>query len=187
MDIEQIRNCMKKQLSESRYLHSFGVEEVACDLAVIYGYDMEKARIAGLLHDCAKNLTDKELIQECERQGLPITEIEQICAFLLHAKVGALHAREKYGVEDDEIQSSITYHTTGRPSMTLLEKIIFTADYIEPYRRPLPRIDEIRRAAYTDLDQAVLMILENTLNYLDTSGADIDTLTVDTYQYYQKK
>lgn len=187
MDIELLRDSMKKILKQPRYLHSIGVEEVACDLAVIHGYDEEKAGIAGILHDCAKNLSDDELLQCCEKYQLEITEIEARCPFLLHGKVGAAFARELYGITDQEILSSILYHTTGRPNMSLLEKIIFTADYIEPYRKPLPRIDKIRATAYSELDLAVLMILENTLGYLEQSKADIDTMTVDTYEYYKEK
>jgi len=186
MELEQMRDSMKMLLKESRYRHSIGVEEVAHDLAIIYGYDTIKACIAGILHDCARNIEDEELIKECERYHLPISEIETICAFLLHAKVGATYAQHKYGVEDEEIINAILFHTTGRPAMTLLEKIIFTADYIEPYRRPLPRIDEIRRIAYVDLDRAVLMILENTLTYLKNSATDIDMLTVEAFEYYKE-
>lgn len=185
MEIEQIRDCLKKQLKHTRYLHSEGVEEVAVDLAAIYGYDMEKARCAGLLHDCAKYLTDQELLAECDKHSLPVSEVERKCAYLLHAKVGAFYARVKYGISDDDILDSITYHTTGRPGMTLLEKIIFTADYIEPCRRPIPKLDEVRMAAYSDLDQAVLLILDNTLRYLHEVGGEIDTLTEETFQYYK--
>lgn len=187
MELEQIRECLKKQLKDSRYQHSKGVEEVAVDLAAIYGYDMEKAGYAGLLHDCAKYLTDQELLTECVKHDLPVSEVERNCPFLLHAKVGAVYARTKYGIMDDEILDSIVYHTTGRPGMTLLEKIIFTADYIEPYRRLLPKIDEIRQAAYQELDQAVYLILDNTLHYLYDNGGEIDTTTEDTYHYYKNK
>jgi predicted HD superfamily hydrolase involved in NAD metabolism len=187
MNVELLRDRMKETLKHPRYLHSIGVEEVAGDLAVIYGYDPEKAGIAGILHDCAKNLSDEELLQYCRRFQLEVTEIEARCPFLLHGKVGASFAKEHFGIEDPEIISSIVYHTTGRPNMSLLEKIIFTADYIEPYRRPLPRITEIRAIAYTELDWAVLMILENTLIYLEQSKAAIDTMTVDTYEFYKKK
>ncbi len=187
MNLELLRDRIKETLKQPRYIHSTGVEEVACDLAVIYGYDTEKASIAGILHDCARNLSDQELLQYCEVNHLEVTEIEARCPFLLHSKVGAAFAKELFGIEDPEIISSIIYHTTGRPNMTLLEKIIFTADYIEPYRKPLPRIDEIRAMAYLELDQAVLMILENTLGYLEQTKADIDTMTVDTYEYYKAK
>ena len=187
MDIELLRNSMKEILKQPRYHHSVGVEEVACDLAVIHGYDADKASIAGILHDCARNLSDEELIEYCEKYRLEVTDIEVRCPFLLHGKVGAAFARDQYGITDSEIISSIIYHTTGRPNMSLLEKIIFTADYIEPYRKPLPRINEIRAMAYSELDRAVLMILENTLDYLEQSKAEIDTMTIDTYKYYKEK
>ena len=186
MDLQMLEDSMKKTLKQPRYLHSIGVEEVACDLAVIYGYDTEKASIAGILHDCAKNLSDEELLSYSKQYQLPVSEIEARCPFLLHGKVGAAIAKDQYHITDSEIIDSILYHTTGRPDMSLLEKIIFTADYIEPYRRPLPRIDEIRWMAYTNLDRAVLIILKNTLNYLEQSKAEIDTMTVDTYHYYKK-
>ena len=186
MDLEILRDIMKQLLKQPRYIHSLGVEEVACDLAVIYGYDAEKASIAGILHDCARNLSDAELLSCCEQYHLQVTEMEAKCPFLLHGKVGAAFAKDLYGITDTEIINSIINHTCGRPNMSLLEKIIFIADYIEPYRKPLPRIDEIRRMAYNDLDRALVMILENTLNYLEQSKAEIDTMTVDTYEYYKK-
>lgn len=187
MEIEQMRQDIKNKLKASRYQHSIGVEEVSKDLAVIYGCDEKKACIAGLLHDCAKYLSGEELICECRRFHIPISEVEAGNADLLHSKVGAIYAKEQYGVEDEDIINSISYHTTGRPGMTLLEKIIFTADYIEPNRKPLPRIDEIRHAAYEELDQAIVMILKNTLDYLQSSGALIDALTNDTYEYYRTR
>lgn len=177
---------MRKILTDKRYRHSLGVEEVAYDLALIHGCDCTKSRIAGILHDCAKHLTNEELIEECMRNSLPISDVENQSIYLLHAKVGATFAQLKYGIEDVDIINAITYHTTGRPNMTLLEKIIFTADYIEPFRRPLPRIDYIREIAYNDLDFAVLLILENTLDYLQDIGVVIDPLTIETYHYYKK-
>lgn len=185
MELEQIKDCMKKQLKESRFRHCIGVEEVSYDLALIYGYDTRKASIAGILHDCAKFLTDEQLTRECNRYQIPIKEIELQCKGLLHAKVGAAFARDIYEIEDEDILNAITYHCTGRPAMSLLEKIIFTADYIEPFRKPLPRIDEIRKAAYEELDYAVYIILKNTLDYLQNTGAVIDTLTNETYEYYK--
>lgn len=186
MDLEQIHESLKEVLNESRYKHSLGVKEVAQDLAVIYGYNEDKAILGGVLHDCARYLSNDALLQECDLRHISITEIERSCPVLLHAKVGALFARIKYGVEDEEVINAITYHTTGRPKMTLLEKIIFTADYIEPYRKPLPRIDEIRKAAYRDLDYAVVLILENMVNYLKDSQKAMDQTTLQTYEYYKK-
>ncbi len=185
MDIQQLRDSMKEVLSPSRYLHSIGVEEVARDMAVIFGYEEEKAGIAGILHDCAKYLSEVQLLEQCEIHHLEVREAERKCPFLLHGKVGAVFAKEKYGIFDEEILTSIEYHTTGRPGMTLLEKIIFTADYIEPYRRPVPNIEDIRKAAYSDIDRGVLLILENMLNYLRQSEVVIDGRTEDTLSYYQ--
>ncbi|NLK29178.1 MAG: HD domain-containing protein [Clostridiales bacterium] len=186
MDMEIIRERMKAILNENRYQHVLGVEEVCKDLAVIHGYDMEKAGIAGLLHDCAKNLTDEELLQKCKEYHLPVTEAEEKSIYLLHAKVGAAIAKDQFGVHDDDILKAITFHTTGRPAMSLLEKIVFTADYIEPNRKPLPRIKEIRIAAYDNLDLAVFLILKNTLDYLKSTSANIDKKTIETYEYYRK-
>lgn len=186
MNLQELRLSMKNDLREARYLHSVGVEETAFDLALIHGYDTKKASIAGILHDCAKNISDNELLMECERYHIPVSDVENKCIFLLHAKVGAMYAKEKFGVKDEEIFNAIWNHTTGCPGMSLLEKIIFTADYIEPYRRPLPRINEIRWKAYNDLDQAVYMVLDNTLQYLFNSGTIIDPVTIDTYHYYKK-
>lgn len=185
MKLDQIREILKSNLKPSRYQHSIGVEEVSHDLAIIYGCEEEKAILAGILHDCAKFLSDDELLQECEAHSILITEIERQCPFLLHAKVGALYAAERYEITDKEILSAITYHTTGKPDMTLLEKIIFTADYIEPFRKPLPRIAQIREAAYTDLDYAVSLILENMIKYLRESGSIIDQTTIETYNFYK--
>lgn len=186
MDLEMLRECMKSILKESRYRHSLGVEEVSYDLALIYGYDTELASIAGILHDCARGLTNEGVLSECRKNNLPVTEIEEQNLLLLHGKLGAFYAKVKYGVENEEIINAILYHTTGRPAMTLLEKIIFTADYIEPYRKPLPEIDKIRITAYENLDLAVLIILKNTLEYLKTTGTVIDNLTNETYEYYKK-
>lgn len=185
MDLEQIREHMRLTLTPPRYLHSLGVEEVACDMAVIFGYNEEKARLAGILHDCAKCISEEELLANCVKYKLTVTETERQCPFLLHGKVGAAFAKDRYGVEDEEVLSAITFHTTGRPAMILLEKIIFTADYIEPYRKPLPRITQLREAAYSDINLAVRLVLENMIQYLESSNDVIDTITIDTYHYYK--
>lgn len=185
MEAEQLRESMRLVLNKSRYQHVLGVEEVAVDLAVIHGSHTNKARTAGILHDCAKFLTEDELLRESKKYNLPISEAESRSVYLLHAKVGAVYAKEKYGVVDEDVLNAITFHTTGRPGMTLLEKIVFTADYIEPNREPLPRIEEIRIAAYDNLDLAIFMVLENTLNYLQSIDATIDNRTNETYIYYR--
>lgn len=185
MSIEDLRATMKDVLSKSRYLHVISTEEVSVDLAIIHGCDARKASIAGILHDCAKYLSNEELIEECKKYNLPITEAEEKSSQLLHAKVGAVYAEHIYNITDKEILNAIIYHTTGRPNMTLLEKITFTADYIEPNRKILPRINEIRKAAYDNLDYAIYLILENTLDYLKVTNSVMDEKTEMTYEYYR--
>lgn len=146
---------------------------------------MEKTGVAAILHDCAKPLSDNVLLMECNNRGIPVSQYEAKNLQLLHAKIGAVIAKEEYGVEDVDILNAITYHTTGRPGMSILEKIIFIADYIEPNRKELPRIKEIRKAAYTNIDYAIVMILENTLTYLQSTDTCIDIMTVRTCEYYQ--
>lgn len=177
---------MSKVQDGKRYEHTLSVAYTAANLAACHGGDPEKALVAGMLHDCAKGLPDHKLLEICEKHHIPISGEERRKPSLLHAKVGSYLAHKKYEVTDPDILNAICYHTTGRPEMTLLEKIIFVADYMEPGRRQAPRLDQIRRMSYTDLDQAVLMILEDTLAYLQENSTVIDQTTQETYNYYLK-
>lgn len=185
--IEQLRTHVKDALrtDNMRYQHTLGVANTSACLAMCHGADMNKAYIAGLLHDCAKCVPDDVKIAECEQFGLPISDIEFESPYLLHSKLGAYYAAHKYNVEDDEICSAIQWHTTGKPAMTLLEKIVFIADYIEPYRNKAANLDGIRQMAFTDIDMAAYVILDDTLSYIRKTGRNIDTQTVDTYEYYK--
>ena len=126
-------------------------------------------------------------LKVAEKHGLEITEIEQKNPFMLHAKVGALLAEKKYDIEDQEVLSAIRWHTTGKPDMTLLEKIVYVADYIEPKRDKAPNLKEVRKMAFVDLDQALLKILGDTLNYLGDSPDEVDTMTKATYDFYKNQ
>ncbi len=182
--LELIR-AMQKELKYSRFIHSLGVAFTAASLAERYGVDMHKAETAGILHDCAKYVDVEKMESLCVKNGLPVTEMERGSAALLHSKAGSILARTKYGIEDEEILNAIRYHTTGRPAMTLLEKIIFISDYIEPGRDQAPHLEEIRKAAFSDLDRALCMILRDTLSFLNGSGKAIDSMTQKTYDYYR--
>lgn len=188
-DILDLQKKLSKIMSAKRLYHSLGVQGMSLALAIRYGYDMDKANLAGLLHDCAKDLEDEELIKECNTYNLPVSPVETRNGFLLHGKLGAYYAQHKYGVDDSEIISSIYWHTTGRPDMTLLEKIVFVADYIEPNRsvKRIPELNTIRAIAFADLDKAVTEILKNTLLYLEKQGQEIDNLTVVAYDYYRNR
>lgn len=186
MDRNEMIDKLKGKLTEKRLIHSYGVEYTAACLAMRYKADIQKARIAGLLHDNAKCLPTEDKLKKCEKFKLPINDFERANPDLLHGKLGAYYAREKYGVRDEEILDAITYHTTGRPAMTLMDKIIFVADYIEPNRKIIFELPQIRKEAFMDIDATVLHILKNTLEYLDGKTDIIDEMTEETYKYYLK-
>lgn len=175
---------LEKELKYSRYLHTLGVAFTAASLAMAHGADVAQAEEAGLLHDCAKCIGEDEMIRLCEENGVEITVAERRSPFLLHAKAGAILARQEYGVTDREVLRAITWHTTGRPAMTLLEKIIFLADYIEPGRCEAPRLPQIRALAFRDLDGALRAVLDDTMAYLRAQGEPIDPMTERTQAYY---
>ena len=179
-----LRKQMEKVQDEKRYEHTLGVAFTAASLAMRYGADVKQAQVAGLLHDCAKCMTNEERLSICKKNKLEVTPVEKANPFLLHAKVGAFLAKEKYGIQDEEILSAVRCHSTGRPNMPLLEKIVFTADYIEPSRKTAPNLDEVRTMAFQNLDIALCKILSDTLNYLDTVDQEIDPMTKETYHYY---
>lgn len=178
---------MEKELDERRYNHTVGVAYTAGSLAAIYGEDVEKAMIAGMLHDSAKCMTSRKRIDICNKNQIPVSELEYRNPFLLHAKVGRYIAKEKYGIDDEDVLNAIEFHTTGRPGMSTLEKILYIADYIEPHRNQATNLLEIRKSAYNDLDKTLVMILHDTLSYLRSAGNEIDQLTQDTYDYYKNK
>ena len=181
-----LRSEMKNVLDDQRYEHTLGVAYTATALAMCHGVDLDKAFIAGLLHDCAKGLSHEERLRICMQNNLPVSAIERENPSLLHAKVGAYLARTDYHVTDEDVLNAIMYHTTGRPAMGILEKIIYIADFIEPNRRPLRRMEEIRYLAFQDLDAAMLLTVQNVLEYLDATGKRIDDVTRETYEYYKK-
>lgn len=187
MDLYEIQAMVSKKQSHERFCHTLGVQTTSFSLAIVNNEDYNKAILAGLLHDLAKSLPDHELINECKKHHIAISEIEYISPYLLHGKLGAFYAKEQFCIKDEDILNAITYHTTGRPKMSTLEKIIFVADYIEPNRRQdqIPHLSKIRETAFSDLDRSLLLILSNTIEYLNKKNKVIDTLTMDSYNYYK--
>lgn len=179
-----IQNQLKVTLGEKRFEHTQGVMYTAASLAMRYGIPMQQAQLAGLLHDCAKAVPNEEKLELCKKYGIIVSEVERENPSLLHAKLGAYLAREKYGVEDEEILHAIYVHTTGEPGMNTLDKIIFIADYIEPNRDSQPNLEYVRKVAFWDLNQAMEGILYDTLQYLEQSDKKIDPMTQKTYDYY---
>lgn len=181
-DLKTLRKEMEKELHAKRYEHTLSVAYTAASLAMVHDADTESALIAGMLHDCAKSYSAKKLISLCKKNNLSVSDVElQNPTALLHAKAGSFLAHEKYGVNDEDILNAIKYHTTGRPNMSKLEKILYIADYIEPGRTHAANLGQIRKLAYEDLDKALLHILEDTLAYLHSVDGKIDSMTKATY------
>ncbi|NMB98017.1 MAG: HD domain-containing protein [Clostridiaceae bacterium] len=183
MTIEDIKSKLKLSISPRRYKHSESVMEVAVKLAKKYGADVNKATIAGLLHDCAKGRTEMELIELCKKFNIQIDEYKKMHPELLHSEVGAFIAKTDYGIEDQEILNAVRYHTMGRENMSLMEKIIFIADYIEPGRK-FSGVEAIRKLAYNDIDKSILKALDTTLVHLIKIGGIIHPDTIKTRNYF---
>ena len=184
-NILKMQKKLRKYIDEDRYWHTIGVMYTAASLAMCHGADMEKAMVAGLLHDCAKCIPNHKKLKLCEQYHIHISETEKNAPYLLHAPLGASIAKDKYDVTDQEILSAITWHTTGRPGMSLLDKIIYIADFIEPMRCKASNLPEVRRLAFEDLDMAVYVTLRDTLHYLKNS-ASLDKRTIEAYNYYKR-
>lgn len=184
--IREIKAELKNHLDDARMEHTLGVMYTAAALAMRYHADMEKALLAGILHDCAKCVPGNQKLVLCHEYGLEVTDTEQKNPGLLHAKLGAAFAKDIYHVDDEEILNAIICHTTGRPKMTLLDKIIYIADYMEPGRRELPNMAEVRRLAFEDIDECLYRILKDSLKYLLTRDMPIDPMTEQTYKSYKE-
>lgn len=167
-NIEKIKNDLKNNLSQFRYEHSIRVAESARSLAEHYNINAEKAYIAGLVHDIAKEFSSEENEKWVEKYKLPKELLAPKFKDIIHADIGAVVVKELYGF-DDEICNAIKYHTVGNISMSLFDKVIFVADIIGR-KISNPQIDEIREFAYQDIDKAIKQILINQKKMLESSG-----------------
>lgn len=178
MSLEQMKEELKKRLKPSRFRHSLGVEETAVFLADRFGVDEEQARVAGLLHDCAREFRNEDMVKEAEKRGIAIGEVERSMPLLLHADIGAQRVREIYGVDDKDVSQAIARHTVGGPQMTKLDKIIWYADMIEP-GRDFPGVDELRKLAKTaSLDEMLLAGLSHSIIFVVKKGHLVHPATV---------
>lgn len=185
--ITKIRRKLMTELDTERYEHTLGVMYTAASMAMRYDEDVEKALLAGLLHDCAKCISGENKIKLCNKYHLSVSEVEKKNPSLLHAKLGAFLAAKKYHIKDKDVINAIASHTTGCPNMTLLDKIIYIADYIEPGRKELPNMAEVRKLAFTDINKCLYRILEDSLVYLNSKNISVDPMTEKTYLYYKNK
>lgn len=182
-DIEEIKNYLKNKLSEKRYKHSLGVADEAVKLAAHYYADKDKAYLAGLVHDAAKetkNAEAKSLLKD--RYGLTLDPITENTHKLLHGPLGACIAQSEFGINDPEILDAVKYHTTAKANMGLLTKIIYIADYIEP-NRDFDGVEELRALAYEDIDKAILLGIDFTIGELLERGSMFHPDTVHARNY----
>lgn len=161
---------LKTMLTPERFLHSLGVRDTAVRLAKLYGADEKKAEIAGLLHDNAKNMDN--IYERCRDLEVELDEFEMRNSRLVHAKLGAETAKCEFGISDSEIISAIRWHTVGKPDMSLLEKIIFVADLIEPQRK-FPDVKKIREIAENSIDTAFLECVKGTVEVNKKRGFEV--------------
>jgi len=173
----QIIKFLEKNLDKQRFEHSLRVMDTAEKLAIHYGINVEKAKIAGLIHDCAKNMNDEEMKNIIIDNNYNYNDIYIKTAALMHGLVGGIIAKNIMGIEDQEILNSVIYHTTGRENMSMLEKIIYISDYIEPMRK-FEGIENIRNMVYTDLDEALLLTFDRTINYIISKGQPLHLDTI---------
>jgi putative nucleotidyltransferase with HDIG domain len=166
MNLVDMKNILKKSIGEKRYVHSLGTMEEAVRLSILYKVDIEKARIAGLLHDCGKSMEKNDN--------------------LTHAAKSAEFAKTVYHVEDEDILNAILYHTTGRENMTILEKIIYIADKTEPGRK-YEYVDNLRKIANININDALIYSLERTIEYVEQKNQDLDIESIKTLNFLKEE
>lgn len=170
MDIEEIKAELKRTLSEKRYIHSLGVADESKKLAKKYGANPEQAYLAGLVHDCAKEVPPQNMEDLLKNKyRIAIDAFSRMTPKILHGPLGACEAQSRFGIYDPEILDAIKYHTTGKGGMSLLSKIIYIADYIEP-NRDFDGVEELRSLAYKDIDEAIIKGIDDTIADLTSRG-----------------
>ena len=183
--IDLIKSDLKEKLSKKRYEHTLGVAYTSAALAMRYGEDIVKAELAGILHDVAKGEKVSKLKEDMKEFDDPYTDKTYVALVadkapqILHAIYAPYLARKNYNIKDEDILSAIRWHTTGKKDMSMLEKIVFVADYIEPNRKQLPGLDEIRKLAFEDITKAIGRIAKSTIEYLSSQDMYIDKFTYE--------
>jgi len=176
LDIPELRACSYSMVLQKRVNHIRGTEEEAVRLAQRWGADENLARRAGILHDCTKYLDLPQQLALCEKYGVELDELERSTLKLLHSKTGACIAKYIFG-EPDEVYWAIYYHTTGKADMTMLEKILYLADYIEP-NRDFDGLEEMRRLAYEDIDAALVLGMNMTIQDMESRNYQVHCNTL---------
>ena len=177
---------LRSRLADDRFIHSLNVADMAKELAEIYGCDTDKAYLAGLVHDCTKNTPAEKQLEIMNAAGIKLTELEKNNTKLWHAISGSIFIQSEYEIYDEDIISAVRYHTTGKAAMTLLQKIIYTADFTSAERN-YHNVDEIRHYARTEINRAVFEGADFCIKELEKHGRDIHPDTVAARDYYGKE
>ena len=180
MNVEQYRNLLRERLSEKRFLHCINVSKEAVFLAHKYGADEKKAELAGLLHDIMKEAPDDEQNKVFNDNKVKLNSIEKITPKLWHAISGAYYIKNVLKIDDNDIFNAVRYHTTGRKNMSLLEKIIFVADFTS-FERDYEGVEEIRKSAYRNIDSGVMEGLSFSIYDLAKNKRPIHNDTIEAY------
>ena len=176
MKEEKAIHLVKPMLGKKRWEHTLNVRDMAVKLAKIHGEDPEKAALAAILHDCAKELPKEEMLQIFRENGTMAGNVEERPQPVWHGVCAAIIAQVRWGVEDEEVLSAIRCHTTGRPGMTRLDKIIFLADMTSK-ERDFPGVEKLRKLAKKNLDQAMCRALESTLAFVKEKKQTADPMS----------
>ncbi|CQR46912.1 putative nicotinate-nucleotide adenylyltransferase [Paraliobacillus sp. PM-2] len=185
MNRQSALEIVKKQLNQSRYEHTIRVTDVALKLAEHYQVDQKKVEMAAIFHDYAKYRDKSEMQRIITYSNLP-KDLLGYHPELWHGPVGAMLVRQEVGIEDAEVLNGIYWHTTGKVHMSMIEKIVFLADYIEP-ERDFPGLDEVRKQAWQNLDKACFLALQNIISFLAGRQQLIYPDTVHAYNYFNTK
>ncbi len=180
MNRKQMQTKLSEALKKKRFAHSLGVCGEAVRMARLFGADVKKAYIAGLLHDCAKCLTRDEERELCEKYDFEPDDMTKACHPVLHAPLGAIVARYDYGVEDEEILDAIRYHTVARKDMTLLDKIVYVADVTEP-NRDYDGVETLRKLSKRSIDDAFFEAVRQSLTHNLKKGVIIHPNTLEAW------
>lgn len=182
IDFEKYTAIIKSRLSESRFRHSLNVADSAVSLAKRYGADEDKARLAGILHDITKETPLTEQYEYIIKGGDFLSKLELNNHAVIHQKSGEAYCRLELGITEPEVLGAVRYHTTGRRGMTLLERIVYTADFISADRN-YPDVDKMRSLAQVSLEDAIMYSLKYTINKLLGETALIHPDTLECYNY----
>ncbi|MFR6258731.1 MAG: bis(5'-nucleosyl)-tetraphosphatase (symmetrical) YqeK [Anaerovoracaceae bacterium] len=180
----EIEDYINRELKPKRLKHTYGVADEAKKLASLYGADVQKAELASLFHDMFRSAPVETLNKYVTKLGLPNKFIDN--PNLSHGKIAAEIMKDKFGIEDEELIDAVAYHTTGRAGMSLLEKIIFLADAIEP-GRDYPGVEETRKLAYIDLDRACMDVMNRSIEFIKSKGDKLDKDTVNAREDLKEK